>query len=247
MDPAVESALISGGATIVSVLATAAVAIVGYRSSRSTNRATIDAAHADIRQTLAVTRDGQIADLYGRGVEQLGSANQDVRIGGIYALERVARESEPDHPQVMEVLTAFMRVHAFEREQHEHPTRSEVWREVRPDVQAAVTVVGRRNTTWDDRSIDLTGARLPFADLAEADFNQARLVDVNLQGANLKGAYLIGADFTGARLDDATLTDAHLFRAKWPVDAPVPEGWKLDTSSGRLERAGTDSGIAEAN
>jgi hypothetical protein len=32
-----------------------------------------------------------------------------VRLGGIYALERIARDSESDHWAVMEVLTAFVR------------------------------------------------------------------------------------------------------------------------------------------
>ncbi|WP_156028170.1 hypothetical protein [Candidatus Solirubrobacter pratensis] len=35
----------------------------------------------------------------------------DVRIGGIYALGRIASDSRQDHPQVMEVLTAHVREH----------------------------------------------------------------------------------------------------------------------------------------
>jgi hypothetical protein len=37
-----------------------------------------------------------------------------VRIGGIYALERIARDSAKDHPTVMEVLNAFIRDHSRE-------------------------------------------------------------------------------------------------------------------------------------
>ena len=110
MDPTVESALISAAATLVGVGGTVAVAIVGFRNSRSTNQATIEAAkatnaetvrtaletnektiqaaHADVRHTLDTTRDGQIADRYTKAVEQLGSTTVDVTIGGIYALER---------------------------------------------------------------------------------------------------------------------------------------------------------------
>jgi hypothetical protein len=39
----------------------------------------------------------------------------DVRIGGIYALERVARDSDKDHPTVIKVLTTFVRVHSHEQ------------------------------------------------------------------------------------------------------------------------------------
>src|SRR5262252_9376366 len=115
MDPMVESAWIAAGAAVVGVVSTATVGIVGYFISRKTNRetiaaakattdetiaaareankTTIEAAHADIRRTLDATRDGQIADLYSRAIEQIGSEKLDVRIGGIYALERVARDS----------------------------------------------------------------------------------------------------------------------------------------------------------
>ena len=65
--------------------------------------------------------------------------------------------------------------------------------------------------------------------------------------AHLPAAVLPGAVFTGAVLAGADLTDADLASAWWPADTPVPEGWKLDTSSGQLERAGTSSGPTKAN
>ena len=71
---------------------------------------------------------------------------------------------------------------------------------------------------------------------------QPRTSAADLSGADLSAANLFGAHLTGAHL-----TGAHLTRAYWPADAPVPVGWKLDTSSGRLERAGTGSGPTEAN
>lgn len=41
---------------------------------------------------LQVNREGQITERYTRGVEQLGSDNRGVRVGGIYALERIAKD-----------------------------------------------------------------------------------------------------------------------------------------------------------
>jgi hypothetical protein len=55
---------------------------------------------------------GQITERFTRATDQLGNSALDVRIGGIYALERIARDSRDDHPQVIEVLTAYVRVHA---------------------------------------------------------------------------------------------------------------------------------------
>jgi MYXO-CTERM domain-containing protein len=50
------------------------------------------------RHTLELTEQDQITDRYTKAIEQLGSDKLDVRIGGIYALERVARDSPGDHP-----------------------------------------------------------------------------------------------------------------------------------------------------
>lgn len=83
MDPVVESALISAAATLVGVGGAVVVAIAGFRNSRSTNQATIDAAkvaadktaeaaldtdkatieaaHYDVQRAVDTTRQGQIA------------------------------------------------------------------------------------------------------------------------------------------------------------------------------------------
>ena len=56
-----------------------------------------------------------MTDRYTKAIEQLGSDKLDVRIGGIYALERIARDSARDHPTVIEVLAAFVREHSREQ------------------------------------------------------------------------------------------------------------------------------------
>ena len=55
-------------------------------------------------RNFTLSREGQVTDRYTKAIEQLGSDKLDVRIGGIYALERVARDSAKDHPTIMEVL-----------------------------------------------------------------------------------------------------------------------------------------------
>ncbi len=173
------------------------------------------------RRAFELTEQGQVTDRYTKAVEQLGSDKLDVRIGGIYALERVARDSARDHPTVMEVLTAFIREHSHEPWPPSVRGGQERERSTRPDVQAALTVVGRRDAKRDIRPIDLTRADLGGADL----------------GADLGGADLAVADFTSATLAGV----------RWPKHAAVPEGWKRDTSSGQLVRAVPDRGPAPAN
>jgi uncharacterized protein YjbI with pentapeptide repeats len=243
-------------------------------------------------RNFALSREGQVTDRYTKAIEQLGSDKLDVRIGGIYALERVARDSVRDHSTVMAVLTAFIREHS--QEQWPLPGRPASLaqeRLTRPDVQAAVTVVGRRNPEHDAQPIDLAGADLAHANLAGANLysvnftranltgtanlahallyevnltganlNSANLTGANLCEANLTGAFLNGANLTGALVTLADLTHADLRSAFlggvdfdsavldstiWPRDSPAPPGWKLDTGSGRLERASPGSGPIE--
>jgi hypothetical protein len=64
-----------------------------------------------------------------------------------------------------------------------------------------------------------------------ADLNGA-----NLTSANLTGARLLSANLNGADLSAADVTNADLNGARWSPDTPVPEGWQLDTSSGRSDK-----------
>jgi len=47
-------------------------------------------------QTLQTTKEGQITDRFTKAIDQLGKDNLAVRLGGIYALERLAKDSEYD-------------------------------------------------------------------------------------------------------------------------------------------------------
>ena len=219
------------------------------------------------RRTLELTEQGQVTDRYTKAIEQLGSEKLDVRIGGIYALERIARDSARDHPTVMEVLTAFIREHS-----HEQWPPSGQGQSTRPDIQAALTVVGRRDPHPDIRPIELAsvaladadladanlaGADLAYGDFSRANFYGANLADADLRQSDLSRANFDGAILVGAILDRADLADAYVAAADlasarldgavWPRDTAVPEGWQQDTGSGRLKRAGTDSGPMEAD
>ena len=91
----------------------------------------------------------------------------DVRIGGICALERIARDSARDHPTVIAVPSAF--IHEHSREQWPPPDNPEYefpLREIRPDVQARACLIGRRDPENDVRWSDLTVTPAVDRDLA---------------------------------------------------------------------------------
>ena len=178
-------------------------------------------------ETLELTRQDHLTERYSKAIDQLGSDNLNVRLGGIYALERLAIDSEGYHPTVVEVVSAFAR---------EQSQRGHVGVDSRPttDVQAALTVLGRLPRRPGVSRGDLSGAQLAGAHLDVADLSGAQLRGVNLAGAwlgdtDLSDAYLGGADLSGARilfgsdLSGAWLGDANLAGA-WLGDAPSPSG-----------------------
>ena len=175
------------------------------------------------RRTFDLTEQGQVTDRYTKAIEQLGSDKLDVRIGGIYALERIARDSARDHPTVMEVLAAFIREHSGS--QWPLPDSDDRARRVtRPDVHAALTVIGRRirtATSGESTSPARTSPAQPYgrgphrrephhAILTDAHLFAAQLSNADLTGADLTGAHLIGAKLSGADLTGADLMGADL-------------------------------------
>ena len=171
----------------------------------------------------ALSRAGQLTDRFTKAIEQLGRKELDIRLGGIYALERIARDSKEDHPQVVEVLTAYVREHALLHDMsqgdpgpHESPAQSlhmsarTSTARLPTDLQAVLTVLGRRTLAHEVARppLDLSLTYLQGANLQGANLHQADLSGANLQGANLQGGYLQRADFTMANLSGADLTGA---------------------------------------
>jgi len=186
-------------------------------------------------RTYRLSREGHLTDRYTKAVEQLGSDKIEVRLGGIYALERLMRDSSTDQPTIVEVLAAYIRQHAPlshpalavsaapAPSASTRPRLAGARRAPRPvlpdqpdaDVQAALTVLGRRTAVAAENPIDLTGTHLAGAQLDWANLTDARLIEANLTGAwldwaNLAGATLFWANLTDAGLDGANLTDAGL-------------------------------------
>jgi hypothetical protein len=218
----VRSALVQalGGAALVGTLYFTAVSLQDSRTS--TNR------------TLELTRQGQIADRFTRAVAQLGDAALDVRVGGIYALEQVARDATEDRTPIVEILTSYLREHdrwqpsATTPSSQPETTSGPAKTELRADFQAVVTVLGRRVQDPDPsspdffqihlrgvdlRGGDLSGAHLGWADLGGAHLEKANLFFAHLEEAILGDAHLEGADLTSANLEGAGLEGATLQEA----------------------------------
>jgi len=219
-------------------------------------------------RTYMLTRRGQHTDRYAKAIAQLASDKLAERIGGVYALEHVMRDSAKDQRTVVDVLAAFIRESVpAERE----PGHDDSDRRAKPatDVQAALIVLGRRPRSAESVLIDLTatdlrgahlegarfsgavfdssrldGAVLSGADLRAASFRGAALVDADLTGGDLARADLVDADLSGAQLGGARLREATLIRAR--LDNATAFG--VDLAKADLHAASTvDTDFTGAN
>jgi hypothetical protein len=182
-------------------------------------------------RTFELNRAGQITERFTRAIDQLGSSQIDIRLGGIYGLERVARDSSDDHPQVFEVLTAYVRQRARSvlgpQGASADATRDTRRWELAPDVQAVMSVLARRSSSYDrpEAPFDLArtnlaglilpGVELPGTSFHGANLEGAILNDADLRGADLSGASLHGVDLNDADLEGAVLPEADLQNASF--------------------------------
>ncbi|MGW6310148.1 pentapeptide repeat-containing protein [Streptomyces niveus] len=183
----------------MSVLLASLVAVVGLWYSV-----------VQVRQELVISKEGQLTSRYTAAVANLGEDKMDVRLGGIYALQRIMQDSPRDHPTIGNVLAAYVRTHAAEP-----PAKGQG---IPADIHAALTILADRDATHDqDFRLDLRSAQLPRAELASHDPAQggsladgAALADADLTRANLTRAFLFGANLARANLTEANLTRATL-------------------------------------
>jgi uncharacterized protein YjbI with pentapeptide repeats len=162
-----------------------------------------------------IAEDKQITERFAKAIEQLGSEKIEVRLGAIYTLERIAKDSPKDHWTIMEILTAFVRENAPKKPEEKKTEDTQQILKIRTDIQAALTVIGRRNYK-DDREneiLNLNNTNLTGANLNKANLQNANLREVNLQQANLAQANLYYANLAQANLQQADLAQANLYYA----------------------------------
>jgi hypothetical protein len=177
------------------------------------------------REELRLAREGQITERFTRAVDQLGSSlgnsgvNVEVRLGAIYALERIANESDVDYAPIIEVLAAYVRTNV-RMSSAPKPVHGFVLRP-RSDIQAAMTSIGRirlyylaRSRKYGWQELNLRRTDLARVHLEGAHLEKARLRNANLQEAHLENTYLCNAGLQGANLFDADLQGANLEKAE---------------------------------
>ena len=173
---------------------------------------------------------GLITDRLNKATEGLGKNNADsgnpvveVRLGALYALERIAQDSIRDHVQIMEILCAYVRYNSPRTYETDKADRSFPLRE---DIQAAITIIGRREK-WPEcqKRMDIEEEREYSINLTNCYLHAINFSDVNLHNALFDGADLryallfnadmrfasfFGTDLRNACMDEADMSGVHI-------------------------------------
>jgi hypothetical protein len=199
-------------ATAFAAVMTALILGIGLWFTNQANRETAEAA----RQQQRLAMQSELSDRFTRSIDQLGSTQLDIRVGGVFGLERLIKDSPDDQATIVEVLAAFLRTNAPATD-NARKKWSPTPPKPRSDVQAALTVLGRQPsqhyTAPNLTKVDLTGADLSGSDFHDAIFTGAYLAFVDMRNSDLSGIHCF-CTVEGARLSGANLSYAVLFASR---------------------------------
>jgi hypothetical protein len=191
------------------------------------DQADVARAHALQERVAADNRadavERRITDLYTKAVEQLGSDKAPVRLGGLYALERLAQDNAHQRQTIVNVLCAYLRMPYRQHEPEDlNPLTGDAHlqeRQVRLTAQRLLTRHLRAGSTafWDSMDLDLTGAYLIDFVIIESDLRWASFKATTFAGTTI----FLDMSFPDyANFDEATfLEDTHFSGTTFTGDA----------------------------
>jgi hypothetical protein len=139
--------------------------------------------------------------------------NIEARLGAIYSLERILRESEKDQRAILETLCAYIRENSPLEVPEDEAEASVFWQggtlirgTRRKDVQAAITVVGRRPPTARE-SLDFKNTNLVGYDFSGRNFDQGDFSRAFMNGTNLTGTSFSSCTFSNTFVKNSQVKD----------------------------------------
>jgi uncharacterized protein YjbI with pentapeptide repeats len=188
---------------------------------------------------LVTAKESQITERFTRAIEQFGNEKMEIRLGGIYALGRIAKESKKNYWPIVKILTAYVREKSplviEPCDDTKIPTEIQVILEVLFNHENSLSLYNDDKDLIYLQNVNLNGANLTdanlklvrlnkaslknanlgFANFESANLNKANLEKAHMWSSNLKYADLIGAnlekaDLSGADLENAKLVGANL-------------------------------------
>jgi hypothetical protein len=174
--------------TVAGFVGAVLVGVYGYRKQRLVEG---DARRADAEQ---------FAQRYTTATDQLGHEKPAVRLGGVYAMARLADDWDEQRQVCIDVLCAYLRM------PYDPDTASERHREGEPEVRYTIIRIIRDHlrepsapTTWCGRDLDFTNATFDGGDFDGAKFTDGK---VSFGGAKFAAGQVTfrNVEFTGGEV-----------------------------------------------
>lgn len=180
-----------------------------------------------------ISEDKNVSERFIKAIELLSDDRIQMRLGGVYSLERIARDSKEDHPVVMDVLLAFIRDRSQRRINSKDSFLQDFMNQIdaqksmnqidakntnnTEDIRSAILVVVQRNRKYDKENFEpnLQHACLDGLNLSNLNLEKFNFSNASLKGTILKGSRLAYANFNMANLDNAKLQNTKAFSASF--------------------------------
>ncbi|MDX3429561.1 pentapeptide repeat-containing protein [Streptomyces sp. ME01-18a] len=223
-------AAVNGFRTAVAAIGVGAAALVGVYFTYQTHQ---------------LSRSAQYTDRFAKAIEMLADDREARQLGGIYALERVMKDSPYDRPAVIETLASFVRSESPSPVLPEGDDGfiAERMSPVPEAARVAFGVLARRTVQPNDpminlercdlrrlylEDVNLDGVNFSESHLGQSHFPKAKMrgayfMRTKLNNAHFDGADLSGSKFPEAQLAGASFSDAILDNANFSVSHGITE------------------------
>jgi hypothetical protein len=193
-----------GGVALIVTLALTAYQANGARQS----------ANANVR----IAEEGQLAERFSRAVDQLGATTPggqpaiDVRVGALFALERIGEDSERDTQPALQTVAAYLNDNLQNRQDanypsgtpcsHDHPERQQPRNDFRVALQYVLPGLG---LSWLKQSHGGISPALQGTDFSRMDLNA--ITNTTFRGVLLDHVSFRDSDLGGTEFDTAGLVN----------------------------------------
>lgn len=156
---------------------------------------------------------------YTTGLQLLKDTNSTIKLGGIFALEKIMNIDEDYHDKVVDMFCAYIRDYR-EKVKSLGTIKREIDSTLLPDyIRTIFKVLGRRQkkelekVRIDLRYTNWEGMNLSNQDFIAYDFKYSNFNNSNLSKSNLTSANLSNTTIIDANLSYTNLTEAYLLEA----------------------------------
>ncbi len=174
----------------------------------------------------------RITELYTKAVEQLGNDKAPVRLGGLYALERLAQDNPGQRSTIVNVICAYLRMPFTLAAPGSKPAPADTENAVEPAIETGMTTAAAVDAWRQEKQVRLAAQRILSEHLREQaaaqqpadsshgrfwpgmrlDLTGATLIDLSLANSVVASAVFGGATFSGdAEFGEATFSGSARF------------------------------------